>query len=683
VSSILTQIVINGGVINATGNLDAGIGSGFARNGNSTLGTIWFDNTPNIAAHSINSSAIGARYGNGGDSHVDSIIVDDSCSAFGFTGNSTVDSVTINYSHYSITSESGACIGAGSGYDTGVQSVDGHSFVTSLFINDGEFQLSSVWAAGIGREYGSSADSLVRNLMVRAPHFSVSAQSGAAIGSGFTLFGDSFSENLTIESGIFQETEVSGGSGVGSGFAEYGNSYVRRLLIRNGVFNFSVSGGSGLRSGYCCNRKSFVENIIIRNGSFTLSGIYGAGLGGGNSYSRQTSVTYLEIDNGYFNWTGKLSGARIGSGYPLQGNSTIGIIEIDGSTFYSYGYDGAGIESGFADGAHSDVGSIVIHRGSFTVNAYYRPDIGAGYGYFGHASLGSLTIHKGIFCVTVQSGAGIGAGYAEHGNSTIDTITNNNGSFNVDCQSPRAGIGIGLTGSLGSSSLHTITLNGGIIHVQGDYGASVDAGSAEGGNSSVGIFTLAGARVTAQAHEHGAGIGAGSAHDGFSTVAELGIQCGYVAATGYGGAGIGAGVTDSGRYSAVHDLIIESVEVNACSSESRAAIETGQVLATDGESGVLNTAIRNSTIVANGFVAIGRETKGTVDLITLSQGSTTTIELNLILQRPYTISGRRTVFGSGFVDGRIDSKRHFNPTAFDMLPVPNRILPINRPISPS
>jgi hypothetical protein len=73
--SIVNSILISGGVINATGNMGAGIGAGFARNGNSTVRRIWFQNTPKITARATTGSVIGAGYGNSGNSHVDSIII--------------------------------------------------------------------------------------------------------------------------------------------------------------------------------------------------------------------------------------------------------------------------------------------------------------------------------------------------------------------------------------------------------------------------------------------------------------------------------------------------------------------------------------------------------------------------------------------------------------------------------
>jgi hypothetical protein len=111
------KVLILNGQINATRSSGAGIGSGFECSGNSTVDSITIEGGA-ISAQAENASAIGSHYSHLGNSHVKKIFL--VAGAYNFTakggasigseyadgGNSTVESVQILSGTYFIRSDS-------------------------------------------------------------------------------------------------------------------------------------------------------------------------------------------------------------------------------------------------------------------------------------------------------------------------------------------------------------------------------------------------------------------------------------------------------------------------------------------------------------------------------------------------------------------------------------------------
>ena len=147
------------------------------------------------------------------------------------------------------------------------------------------------------------------------------------------------------------------------------------------------------------------------------------------------------------------------------------------------------------------MGALVADATNSNANWY------AGIGGVENADAGMITINGGKINATGNVGAGIGSG---GGTSTVGTITINGGIITAqDCRNYGAGIGGGFNGGKAG----TINLNGGVIHAAG-----IGSGN-RGGDCSITVNISDGVKkIVATPVEGGACIGKGASASGTVTV---------------------------------------------------------------------------------------------------------------------------------------------------------------------
>jgi hypothetical protein len=127
-ASSLTNLIVDDGTVQATGQLASGIGSGYATGGNSTVGSITISNG-NITATGNSGGGIGTGYASSADSSVG----------------------TISLHNGTFTCKGTSGIGTGSTYSAG------RSTLVDLSIYNGTFTVtSSAYGAGIGSGHAST-----------------------------------------------------------------------------------------------------------------------------------------------------------------------------------------------------------------------------------------------------------------------------------------------------------------------------------------------------------------------------------------------------------------------------------------------------------------------------------------------------------------------------------------------
>jgi hypothetical protein len=183
--------------------MGAGVGSGFADEGTSSVGVL----NVRDGVFSVVGRSGGAGIGAGR----------------ALLGNSSILNLTISAGRYSSISDEGAGIGCGA-------ADFGSSSISSLTIENGVFDIVSSNAAGIGTGRANHGESTIATLSIKNGFFTVWAQNGAAIGTGPGESGRSAVANLTIEEAVINAT-ASGAAGIGSIITNYSASRILSLTV--------------------------------------------------------------------------------------------------------------------------------------------------------------------------------------------------------------------------------------------------------------------------------------------------------------------------------------------------------------------------------------------------------------------------------------------------------------------
>jgi hypothetical protein len=172
-----------------------------------------------------------------------------------------------------------------------------------------------------------------------------------------------------------------------------------------------------------------------------------------------------------------------------------------------------------------------------------------------------------------QGGAGIGSGRAtDKGTSRVDNLTILSGTINATGSfAPGIGAGQGQDGDAVSRVTNLTIVSGNISAISSRFGAGIGARSAnDRGQSLLSNLTIVNATIVAVGSE-GAGIGAGYSDARHSPVGNITILNGRINATGgWIGAGIGAGLADTGGNTNVAFMRIAGGEIIATGAEAAA-----------------------------------------------------------------------------------------------------------------
>jgi hypothetical protein len=173
-------------------------------------------------------------------------------------------------------------------------------------------------------------------------------------------------------------------------------------------------------------------------------------------------------------------------------------------------------------------------------------------------------------------------------------------------------------------------LNGNITAIAARFSAAIGTGCANFGNTSLENLTIVNGNIAA---EGGTGIGTGLVYgtDWMTTIKNLVIANGNINATGFDySVGIGSGTCDfEGGYSIVENLVIANGNITAWSpSQYGAGIGSGPVFAVGGLSAVYNLTILNGNITAIGCgegpaigSGMGEESASKVGTLTIVNGN--------------------------------------------------------------
>lgn len=252
---------------------------------------------------------------------------------------------------------------------------------------------------------------------------------------------------------------------------------------------------------------SFVNLTLAGDSKLTSSGIY-AGL-------QEPEGATLTIDgSGSLTAGVPLSASSVGAGIGGGGDTTGGVLTINGGTVKATAFYGAGIgggedacDVGVAGGSG---GTVTINGGTVTAKSYYHAGIGGGnYGSGGTIIIsgGNVTANSGIYGACIGGGSyGIGGSITISG-GTVRAVCGNGIYYG-------AGIGGGDHGSGGS-----IIISGGTVTAAGSSSlvSGVGGGAGIGGGycGSGGNVNISGGNVIATggaegfSGSEGAGIGAG------------------------------------------------------------------------------------------------------------------------------------------------------------------------------
>jgi hypothetical protein len=195
-------------------------------------------------------------------------------SGYAWNGFSTLNNLTIKNGTFNVTG-----LGSGPGIGSGFTDY-GNSSVDNIVIENGVFAVvAGSYAAGIGTGYSNYGNSTINTLTILNGFFRINSSiGGAGIGTGYTRSGNSTLRSIRIANGVF---EVAGGSnapGMGSGSSSRGNSSLDSIIIENG--DFTIAGhdsAAGIGNVAAQSGISSLNRLVIRNGSITASGYFGIG----------------------------------------------------------------------------------------------------------------------------------------------------------------------------------------------------------------------------------------------------------------------------------------------------------------------------------------------------------------------------------------------------------------------
>ena len=287
-----TNLIVTGGIVNATANYGAAVGSGFA----STIGTV------SVTGGTVNATSIlGAGLGTG-------------------AGTATLDNTgTISLTGGTVTAASRDGAGVGSGFDgkIGDITIDGSAVVKAS---------STGYGAGVGSGSTFGNESSAGNISItgNANVTASAAQYGAGIGTGYSRYnGVNSAGNISIGGdALVTAASVANGLGLGTGYADN--------VGLNSVGTITLSGDTST---------SARSTVVVDNSDTTRSvTINGSALSG----SQLTFVDGVQ-SNPTTNVTDNSTNITIGEN--VSGATNVG--KVDGSDDYIY-VGGIGIISDYA-----------------------------------------------------------------------------------------------------------------------------------------------------------------------------------------------------------------------------------------------------------------------------------------------------------------------------------------------
>lgn len=245
------------------------------------------------------------------------------------------------------------------------------------------------------------------------------------------------------------------------------------------------------------------------------------------------------------------NGAGIGGSYGSSSPNS-GAITINGGVIGASAGRGAGIGSGYGGSAN-----VTINGGAITATSSSN---GAGIGTGGQRGVHSMVTIRGGYINaastnTSSGGAGIGGGYM----TTSITVNISGGVINATGGEYGAGIGAAI-----DSKDCTVNITGGTITAQG---GELGAGIGDGYRGEKLSITISNATVKATGGESGAGIGGGYNYATIVRDTDITISSGSITAQGGNqGTGIGGGYNDSAAGSTL-DIKISGGDIDATAGE--------------------------------------------------------------------------------------------------------------------
>jgi hypothetical protein len=361
------------GIIKATGEEGAGIGTGWAlRHGQSYVGSLTIKGGT-ITAKSFDQ---GAGIGTG---------------PTGANGRSLVVNLTISGGRISATASRGAGIGTG----PTLESPTCVSEITQLLITGGEITAEShFYGAGIGTGFSFPGYSVIDDLIITGGNIEAQSQLGAGIGAGDAADSDGAGTTtiprIVIQGGIICASSAVSGAGIGAGFAN-------GSMASADVTNFSLDAldesaridafaysGAGIGAGHAIlGGSASVASLSVSDWNieaFTRLGAgVGAGVGGegrGSSSTGRASVSLLQISCANVTATSLNFGAGIGGGSVSGlGNASIPFLTIRNSWISARSNEYSSIGTGHNN---DDIAGALVFDIRLSDNLYL-------------ASLGSLT----------------------------------------------------------------------------------------------------------------------------------------------------------------------------------------------------------------------------------------------------------------------------------------------------
>jgi hypothetical protein len=357
-----------------------------------------------------------------------------------YGGNASIGSIVIEDGDFTIRSVSAAGIGHGS---VGLPSGTGHLMeaeIGAIQISKGIFDIHTRNAAGIGGGFSYQVfPNRIGEIAIGGGTFVITATIGSAIGGGV---GKSQIDRIAISAGTFTIAATDGASGIGSGTSHAGGpATVSELRIRGGHFDISAADSVAIGAGFGDNADSTVEQLIIENGTFVIKLNASTGIGSAICQHGNSVLHNLTILDGDFQIET--------NGAPGIGSGTAGVA----------GNDAFGI---------SIVRNITIAGGHIVISTTLVAALGAGYGPVGNSTVGTLHIRGGVIAATSVGGCAIGGGRSLKGTAIAYYVEISGGEVHaISVGSVAIGGGFCQTPTIGRSRLETLALVGGIVTAEG------------------------------------------------------------------------------------------------------------------------------------------------------------------------------------------------------------------------
>ena len=417
------EVKVNGGIVTATGDNDAGIGGTFSTSENGSAVIIADGKDDNEISDDDDTASwsgvifqgtTGQVYGTSVTPAEDFTIPEDYTLTIESGKTLTISEGVTLTNNGTITVESGGTlINNGTIVNNGTINGSGKVVVSTYYVDTGNQRVeaqaipvttgSTTWGAADGEEHWYVVNSDVTfdqervtvtgNVhLILADGYTLDASLGIHVseGNSLTIYGQSGGNGAVLATGS------KNGAGIGGGQSETGGTIIingGNVKATGDNYAAGIGGGSG-RSG---SSDGAGGTIVINGGTVTATGGYwAAGIGGGCGSSPDYSAGSggnITINGGNVNATGSSYAAGIGGG----SNGSGGTITITGGTVTAIGGgDGAGIGGGY----RGDGGAITIDGG--TVTATGGGD-GAGIGNGPYASGGTFSTGDDGHAVIIAS----------------------------------------------------------------------------------------------------------------------------------------------------------------------------------------------------------------------------------------------------------------------------------------